>query len=99
MGLHDPRVEARWAGPGRLEITAHDDRGEFITSRDGRTFDVAMDGTAPLSFVSALGAFDATRSGGELRVGLTLQGASSAAPRRWFYFSEGALRVVPEPTR
>jgi hypothetical protein len=43
VGLRDPGIDVRWTDSGSLAIVARDYDGGFVTSLDGRTFDVPID--------------------------------------------------------
>ncbi|MEI6667375.1 MAG: hypothetical protein WCP29_04400 [Acidobacteriota bacterium] len=99
VGIADAHVAPRWVDSSTLEIGAPAYRGDFVTSNDFRTFDVAVPAGDPTTLINPVGAFDARVTGGDLVVRQSIAFENRAPTRRWFYFSSGALHALNGPVR
>ena len=90
----DTRVEAAWAGPNRITITAHDYPGNFVLSRDLRHFDMPLRAERTASITTPLGRVDAEAFGALQRVTLTLDPSVDVSRIRFFYYSEEGIREL-----
>jgi len=95
VGVHDPRVEARWLDAYSLEVLARDYRGGFVTSNNWRTFDIPLTLRDAIRVASPVGRwFEASSSGQDLAMRLALDRRLPLSNRSWFFFSEGALHPL-----
>jgi hypothetical protein len=99
IGMGDPRIDVRWADASSLEVLARGYGGDFVTSRDGRTFDVPLNGSGATRFTSPIGTFEATDAGRDLAVRVSMDRGQPLSTWTWFFFSEGALHPLRPPIR
>jgi hypothetical protein len=88
----DAQVNVRWEGPGRIVMTVPRYAGQFVASKDLRTFDVPIATDARLTLDTPLGTLQAEPDGSAARLTLTLTAQAQQAPARFFYYSGGELR-------
>ena len=97
VGLQDPQISGQWTSRSTVEMVAHGYAGDFITSRDLRTFDVPLDGAAPVRVVNPMGSLEASPGNGDLTIRMTFDGDRTRPGTVWCVFSDGALRVLMPP--
>jgi hypothetical protein len=97
VGHEDPVVTAAWPSPDVLALDIPTYRGGFVTSRDLRTFDIAIGASASTLVTNRIGSFYAKPGDGGLIIQQLINRDLGAAGAAWFVFSQGRLRAIPPP--
>jgi hypothetical protein len=92
----DTRVDARWAGPGVIELTIPNYRGNVVLSTDLRQFDSPLERPGFQVLRTPLGGMRAEVDGGVARLTLNLDRTSPGGEPVLFYYSEGQIWRLPD---
>lgn len=91
----DTKVAVEWDGPRALRVRAPGYTGNWVLSRDLRSFDVPLRATRQVDLSTPLGRVETEATGDQLDLRLTLADDVDLGQTRLFYYSAGALHQVP----
>lgn len=91
----DSDVDVSWEGPRALRVRARRYTGNWVLSRDLRSFDVPLRGTRQVDLATPLGRVESWPEGDGLSLRLTLDEGVNLEEMLFFYYSDGQLRRVP----
>jgi hypothetical protein len=86
----DAHVDARWAGPDRIEIRVPDYRGNLLLSEDLRHFNRPLPAGGEVTLTTPLGRLESRAEDGAQRLVLTLR-PEAAREAVFMFYSDGRL--------
>lgn len=93
----DTPIAVRWNGPKQIQITASAYRGNFLLSRDLRTFDTPLRPGDKLNMQTPLGDLTAEAADGTARLTLTLADDVQRERVQFFYYTGGRIEPLGVP--
>ena len=90
----DTPIAVRWNGSKQIEITAPTYRGNFLLSRDLRTFDTPLRPGDSLKMQTPLGDLTAEATDGTARLTLTLADDVQRERVQFFYYNDGRIEPL-----
>lgn len=93
----ETQVEVAWEGPRALVLRARDYSGNWVLSRDLRSFDVPLRSVRAVNLTTPMGRVVTAPSPEALVLRLTLDDAVDLEALRLFYYSQGEVHQVPRP--
>jgi hypothetical protein len=87
----DSRIDVAWDGPTSLTLQARDYRGNMVTARDHRHFDVPVAAGVRQTLLTPLGVLDMGPAGPDHVFRMALASAEDPRTLHVFFYSDGAL--------